>query len=72
MDTGEFTYASTYGFGFKDGGFIEVGGEKSQPIRRDVPGPLSILGLGAFFGYSRKLRKVIKSSKPEVISTTAV
>lgn len=30
----------------------------------DVPGPLPILGLGAAFGYSRKLRRLIKSSKP--------
>ena len=30
----------------------------------DVPGPLPILGLGAAFGYSRKLRKLLKSSKP--------
>jgi hypothetical protein len=37
-----------------------------------VPGPLPILGLGAVLGYSRKLRKLFKSSKPEVISTTAV
>jgi|694.fasta_scaffold01730_20 hypothetical protein len=34
-----------------------------------VPGPLPILGLGAVFGCSRKLRKRIKTSKPEVIST---
>jgi hypothetical protein len=38
----------------------------------DVPGPLPILGVAAAFGYSRKLRKRIKASKPEVISTTAV
>ncbi len=37
-----------------------------------VPGHLPILGVAAAFGYSRKLRKRIKSSKPEVISTTAV
>ena len=41
-------------------------------ITQPVPGPLPILGLGAVFGYSRKLRKRFKSSKPEVISTTAV
>jgi hypothetical protein len=29
-----------------------------------VPGPLPILGIGAAFGYSRKLRKRLKSSKP--------
>jgi hypothetical protein len=38
----------------------------------DVPGPLPILGLGAALGYSRKLRMRIKSSKSEVISTTAL
>ncbi len=38
----------------------------------NVPGPPPILCLGAVFGYSRKLRKRFKSSKPEVISTTAV
>jgi len=37
-----------------------------------VPGPLPILGAAAAFGWSRKLRKRLKSSKPEVISTTAV
>jgi hypothetical protein len=34
-----------------------------------VPAPLPLLSLGAFFGYSRKLRKRLKTSKtPEVIS----
>ena len=34
-----------------------------------VPGPLPLLGVGAAFGYSRKLRKRIKTSKNlEVIS----
>jgi hypothetical protein len=37
-----------------------------------APAPLPILGLGVVFGYTRKLRQRIKSSKPEVISTTAV
>jgi hypothetical protein len=36
----------------------------------EVPGPLPLLGLGAAFGYSRKLRKRIKTSKtPEIMST---
>jgi hypothetical protein len=39
---------------------------------QEVPGPLPILGAAAAFGWSRKLRKRLKSSKPEVISTTAV
>ncbi len=35
-----------------------------------VPGPLPILGLGAAFGYSRKLRKRVKGIKtPEMMST---
>jgi hypothetical protein len=35
----------------------------------DVPGPLPLLGVGAAFGFSRKLRKRIKTSKtPEVMS----
>lgn len=34
-----------------------------------VPGPLPLLGVGAAFGFSRKLRKRIKGSKtPDVIS----
>jgi len=34
-----------------------------------VPGPLPLLGVGAAFGYSRKLRKRIKTKKsPEVLS----
>jgi|LakMenEpi03Aug12_release.lakeMendotaPanAssembly.Ray.scaffolds.fasta_scaffold12677_6 hypothetical protein len=37
-----------------------------------IPGPLPILGAAAAFGFSRKLRKRIKNSKPEVISTTAL
>jgi hypothetical protein len=37
-----------------------------------APGPLPIFGIGAAFGYTRKLRERIKASKPEVISTTAV
>ena len=38
-------------------------------VRLDVPGPLPLLGVGAAFGFSRKLRKRIKTSKsPEVMS----
>jgi hypothetical protein len=38
--------------------------------RVPVPGPLPLLGVGAAFGFSRKLRKRIKNSTlPEVIST---
>jgi hypothetical protein len=42
------------------------------PNIASVPGPLPILGAAAAFGFSRKLRKRIKSSKSEVFSTTAV
>jgi hypothetical protein len=34
-----------------------------------VPGPIPLFGVAAAFGYSRKLRKRIKTSKlPEVMS----
>ena len=46
-------------------------GSTNWKVVNAVPGPLPILGLVAVFGYSRKLRKRFKSSKPEVISTTA-
>jgi hypothetical protein len=31
-------------------------------LQQEVPGPLPILGIGAAFGFSRKLRKRIKGS----------
>jgi len=37
------------------------------PGTEAAPGPLPILGVSVVFGYSRMLRKRIKSSKPEVI-----
>jgi hypothetical protein len=52
---------------------LEAGLGPSQIIEvQPVPGPLPILGAAAAFGWSRKLRKRLKSSKPEVISTTAL
>jgi len=46
-----------------------VGYGVASVTENEVPGPLPILGVGAAFGYSRKLRKRIKSSKlPEVMS----
>jgi hypothetical protein len=35
---------------------------------QQVPGPLPLLGVGAAFGYSRKLRKRINRTKPPVVS----
>ena len=58
------SYASAYGFLFAEGIFIEAGGEAKGIIRVDeVPGPLPLLGLGAAFGYSRKLRKMLKNPR---------
>jgi hypothetical protein len=37
-----------------------------------VPGPLPVLGAGAAFCWSRKLRKRLKHSKPEMIPATRV
>lgn len=53
-------------------GTFGISSEGSDPVIEAVPGPLPILGAAAAFGYSRKLRKRIKASKPEVISTTAL
>jgi hypothetical protein len=36
-------------------------------IGKPVPGPLPLLGIGAAFGFSRKLRKRIKSAPPVAI-----
>lgn len=57
------SYASAYGFLFAEGIFIDTGGEAKGVIRRDVPGPMPLLGLGAAFGYSRRLRKLLKNSR---------
>jgi hypothetical protein len=56
-------------------GTISGGGQSATGTVTDVelvPGPLPLLGAVAAFGYSRKLRKSIKASQPEVISTTAL
>jgi hypothetical protein len=43
--------------------------EYENPNYAAVPGPLPLLGVGAAFGFSRKLRKRIKSStSPDVLS----
>lgn len=60
------------GLTFDSPGTVNV---TQTPITFDttpVPGPLPILGVGAVFGWSRKLRKRVKSSKPEVISTITI
>lgn len=57
------------GLTFNSSGTVNV---TQTPITSAVPGPLPILGVGAAFGWSRKLRKRIKSSKPEVISTITI
>jgi hypothetical protein len=57
-----------------DGGFIsngttDINASSSLQISTEVPGPLPIFGVGAAYGYSRRLRQRIKRTKtPEVIS----
>jgi hypothetical protein len=47
----------------------ELGTFQDVELQQKVPGPLPLLGVGAAFGYSRKLRKRIKTSKTsEVMS----
>lgn len=51
------------------GEYAGCGSGTCLPVSTQVPGPLPLLGVGAAFGYSRRLRKRIKTSKaPEVIS----
>jgi len=76
--TGPLTAGPTGIFYGTGGGGGEFGGgaiysfEVSAALVPSVPGPLPVLGVGATFGWSRKIRKRIKASKPEVIITTAV
>ena len=62
--------STSTGESLKAGGYAGCPGSCAGAV--EVPGPLPILGAAAAFGFSRKLRKRLKSSKPEVISTTAV
>jgi len=48
------------------GYFVEYENHSGSP----VPGPLPLLGVGAAFGFSRKLRKrIISSTSPDVLNT---
>jgi hypothetical protein len=67
-----FGWVSGYGVGQGVIGFPSGGASRTWAQVTAVPGPLPVLGAIAAFGFSRKLRKRLKSSKPEVISTTAV
>ncbi len=58
VSAGAFTFNDT---------FQPTGGSYSAQVNverdvNEVPGPLSILGAGAAFGYSRRLRKRVKSA----------
>jgi hypothetical protein len=55
--------------GFAPGDYAGCPGSCRGAVVNPVPSPLPLLGAGAAFGFSRKLRKRIKGSKsPEVIS----
>jgi hypothetical protein len=46
---------------FDEPGFRDLGGATRSPIE-PVPGPLPVIGAGVAFGWSRRLRKRLKSS----------
>jgi phospholipase/lecithinase/hemolysin len=48
--------------------YQNVGQALYRDVVASVPAPVPLLGFGVAFGYSRKLRKRIKSSKPPVAS----
>jgi len=56
--------------GFPNGQATNLGsfGIDNLTIGKPVPGPLPILGVGAAFGFSRKLRKRIKSAPAVAIT----
>lgn len=56
----------TIAFGLPNGQITNQGsfGIDNLTIGKPVPGPLPLLGVGAAFGFSRKLRKRIKSVPP--------
>jgi len=60
------------GLGFDIAGNVTVTQTPITTNTSSVPGPLPVLGVAAVFGWSRKLRKQIKSSEPEVISTITI
>lgn len=80
LETGEATISDAWGavasqlssqsYNYRNVGTnTDVKGSAFQERGVEVPGPLPLLGVGAAFGYSRKLRKRIKTSKtPEVLS----
>jgi hypothetical protein len=67
IGTWNFSSSATHYTGFCPVGLSINSDDQCSPV--PVPAPLPLLGVGAAFGYSRKLRKRIKTSKsPDVMS----
>jgi hypothetical protein len=57
------TYQLKFGGVFNDGAFVQDNTYTLNVKNPSVPGPLPVLGAAAALGYSRKLRKRLKSSR---------
>lgn len=57
------TYELRFGGVFNDGGFVQDNTYTLQVFNPSVPGPLPALGVAAGYGFSRRLRKRINSSR---------
>ena len=69
MSSATFNNTTLKGLGFTTTRLIgtwtlENGGDQIQVVLTEVPGPLPLLGVGAAFGFSRRLRRRISTSQP--------
>jgi hypothetical protein len=69
VSSATFNNTTLKGLGFTTTGLIgtwtlENGGDQIQVVLTEVPGPLPLLGAGAAFGFSRRLRRRISTSQP--------
>jgi hypothetical protein len=63
------TYELKFGGSFYGGDYVQDNTYTLDVYNPSVPGPLPALGVAATIGYSRRLRKRIRSSKPPAVST---
>ena len=68
VSSATFNNTTLAGLGFTTTGLIgtwtlEDGGDQIRVVLTEVPGPLPLLGAGAAFGYSRRLRRRINTSQ---------
>lgn len=68
VSSATFNNSTLAGLGFTTTGLIGTwtlvdGGDQIQVVLTEVPGPLPLLGAGAAFAYSRRIRRRIATSQ---------